>query len=295
MKLALSIALPPYEHALDLLSGRIAAEGVDLNWVSREAVSAERLVSREVDVADLSLADFLRLQSQVDAGVVAIPVFTSRLFVPPTLWIKSGGSVSRSLDLAQPTLRVAADDETLALYAADWLHVRRPGTAVDTIAVPVFDSRSLSERLSTGEIDLALSASSLDRPSGGLRRLFGDAEVWPLLRAEYGATGLFPILRVVCVARDLVVRHRWLPASLFQAFDRSKRNSLSRLIGAGMSRYPLPWLNAYVLQARETFGEDLWPYGTAANRVTLDSALASWARRQGAAAPGIDTLFAGEV
>ena len=32
-KVSLTVALSPYEHALDLLEGRIAAEGVDLNWL----------------------------------------------------------------------------------------------------------------------------------------------------------------------------------------------------------------------------------------------------------------------
>lgn len=92
--------------------------------------------------------------------------------------------------------------------------------------------------------------------------------------------GFFSILRVLCLHRDVADRHRWLATSLFDAFDRAKRNSLGRLIGAGMSRYPLPWLNAYVTRTRAVFGDDFWPYGLEANRTTLETFLQT-AKAQG--------------
>ncbi len=267
-KLSLTVALSPYEHALDLLEGRIAAEGVDLNWLRvPPTVTGNRFTqNRACDVAEISLADYVSRFAKGDRAVVAIPIFLSRQFMPGAIWARIGGTIQTIEDLRNPKMSCMADDETTAVYTRHWLE--------KTIGLdhehrwPLADTASLHAKLAAGEIDVGLS---LKRPPSGkgeeIRRIIED--VSEAERAYYEATRVFPILRVLCIQRDLIEQHRWLAASLFEAFDRAKRNSLGRLIGAGMSRYPLPWLNAYVTQARANFGEDFWPYGVEMNRPTL--------------------------
>jgi 4,5-dihydroxyphthalate decarboxylase len=76
-------------------------------------------------------------------------------------------------------------------------------------------------------------------------------------------------VRVLCIRSALVRANPWLPNTITEAFTRSKDNALQRLITAGMSRYPLPWINDYVERTRRLFGDDFWPYGIDENRPTL--------------------------
>lgn len=273
-KLSLTIALNAYEHALDLLTDRVRAEGVDINWLRIPTASLGGRFGdkREFDVAEMDLADYVARLSRGDRSILALPIFLDRQFMPGAIWVRAGGAIRKIEDLRNDRIRCAVDDETVALYMRQWLSAT---IGLDTkIHWLSMDTAALQAALSAGEIDAGFS---LDRLSAGhgadLQRLVGDiAEVE---HGIYRATKIFPILRVVCLHRDLAARHPWLAASLFEGFDRAKRASLGRLIGAGMSRYPLPWLNAYVTRARAVFGEDFWPYGIAANRPTLEAFLAA--------------------
>ena len=61
-KLSLSIALQPYEHAIDLLTDRVSAEGVDLNWLRISGALGQRFAERrEFDGCGLALLLLLRL------------------------------------------------------------------------------------------------------------------------------------------------------------------------------------------------------------------------------------------
>ena len=274
-KLSLSVALNAYEHAIDLLTDRVRAEGVDVNWlrISTATLGARFTERHEFDVAELDLADYVARLSRGDRSILALPVFLDRQLMPGAVWIRAGGPLRDLNDLSKDGLRCATDDGTVALYMRQWLgaSAASPWTTMTT--------SELQAKLGAGEIDAGFSLNRLKGEKGiVLQRLIGD--IAAAEQAAYQATKVFPILRVVCVHRDLATKHPWLAASLFDGFDQAKRASLGRLIGAGMSRYPLPWLNAEVTRIRAVYGEDFWPYGIAANRPTLDAFLAT-AKAQG--------------
>lgn len=289
-KLSLSVALHPYEHAVDLLTDRVGAEGVEVNWLRISGGSlAERFAERrEFDVAEMDLADYVARLSRGDRTILALPVFLSRQLMPGAVWVRHGGGLGKLQDLASARLRCATDNATVAIYMRHWLN---EAIGLDAKAPwPLLTTAALQSQLAAGDIDAGFSLHRLAAPDGKLRRLVDDIPAAE--QRAYQASKVFPILRVVCLHRDLAVRHPWLPASLFDGFDRAKRASLGRLIGAGMSRYPLPWLNAEVTRLRAVFGEDFWPYGIEANRPSLEAFLAA-AKTQGACSPflSVEDLF----
>ncbi len=265
-KLNLTVAVDAYEHLLDLLTGRVRADGLDVNWLRVPAADLNRRFADrgEFDVADLPLADYVARLSRCDRSVVALPVFTSRQFVQEAVWVKKGSPVKKIEDIIAG--RCATDDETTSLYLRVWLQStlsRDPGA----MTCPVMDTASLHRKLAAGELDVAITFA---KPSVA-EPLVPD--VIEAERAYYQATKIFPIMRVICIRSDLLDRHRWLATSLLHAFEEAKQNSLNRLIFAGMSRYPMPWINAYVMRTRTVFGDNFWPYGINANRTTLDACL----------------------
>jgi 4,5-dihydroxyphthalate decarboxylase len=258
-RLTLSIALNPYEHALDLLTGRVAAEGVDLNWlrVPVSGIGDRFTKGREFDVAEVPLADYVARIADGNHSLVAIPVFPLRLFVQSELWVKEDAMIASPAEWLRSGLRGAADDATAAVYLRLWLEQ----------SWPLIDSATLGAKLAASEIDVGLTSA---KPAKA-KRLLPDAI--EMERDYYRATGIFPIRSVVCLHRELADRHRWLGRSLFDGFMRAKKDSLQRLITAGMSRYPMPWINAYIVRTRAVFGDDFWPYGIEANRQTLETFL----------------------
>ena len=292
-KLSLSVALNAYEHAIDLLTDRVRAEGVDVNWlrISTATLGAGFAQRREFDVAELDLADYVARLSRGDRSILALPVFLDRQFMAGAVWTRAGGPLQGLDDLRKDGLRCATDDATVAIYMRQWL-----GATIGLAAPspwPSMTTVELQAKLAAGDIDVGFSLNRLTAEKGIVpQRLIGD--IAAAEQTSFQATKVFPILRLVCIHRDLAAKHPWLAASLFDGFDQAKRASLGRLIGAGMSRYPLPWLNAEVTRIRAVYGEDFWPYGIAANRPTLQAFL-STAKAQGVCGPSltVEDLFDG--
>lgn len=99
----------------------------------------------------------------------------------------------------------------------------------------------------------------------------------------YRATGVFPIMHVVALRRDVFEAHPWIGPNLLRAFEEAKRRSFARLSDVSASLLPVPWSFDVLAQARDLLGDDPWPYGLEANRTTL-SAFLAFAFEQGVCA-----------
>src|SRR5262249_29981002 len=135
---------------------------------------------------------------------------------------------------------------------------------------------------------------SVDRGDPSVRRLFENfAEVEA---AHYRATGIFPIMHVVALRRDVFDANPWVAANLLQAFEEAKRRSLARAVEATVPHFPYPWAPAHGREARELLGDDFWPYGLEPNRTTLEAFL-DFALEQGVCRRRVscEELFPAEV
>jgi len=112
-------------------------------------------------------------------------------------------------------------------YRTGGLH--RPGRVAklahplpdDVLVEAIPDGETLADMLAAGRID-ALYTPRVPRTfaTGRVRRLFADP------RAEeeryYAATGIFPIMHVVVLRRDVYERRPWLAQSLYKAFEQAR-------------------------------------------------------------------------
>jgi 4,5-dihydroxyphthalate decarboxylase len=167
-----------------------------------------------------------------------------------------------------------------------------PGIRLDVIA-----DRSLSEMLLGGQLDAVLSARPPAPFLAGdprVRRLFADYRAVELAYAR--KTGIFPIMHVVAMRREVYEQDRWLAMNLFKAFVEARARSLQRAADMALSFFPLPWIADELRIARQLFGDDPWPYGVAPNRATLDLFL-RYAFEQGVCARPltVDALFPAEL
>jgi 4,5-dihydroxyphthalate decarboxylase len=278
------------------------------------------LMHEEFDVSEVSFGKIAALAAQDDDRFVALPVFTSRVFRHSSIYVRADGGVTRPEDLAGKRVGVPEWAQTAAVYSRGLL-AHEYGVDLATIhwhqagvndagrrekvelALPpgvrltVVADRTLSDMLVAGDLDAVLSArppAPFERADARIRRLFTDSRAVEL--AYVRKTGIFPIMHVVAMRREVYERDRWLAMSLFKAFDEARRRSLERAADMAASHFPLPWIPDELRRARELFGDDPWPYGVHANRPTLDAFL-RYAFEQGVCRRQLvaDTLFPPEV
>ncbi len=299
-KLNLSLAIGPYDHVRDLLDGTIRPEGIDLNPLVYHRPS--RIFHRatnftDFDICELSFGRQISLVSQGANDMVAIPVFPSRMGRISGFYVLADGDIKRPEDLAGRRIGVPEWAMTATIYGRGWLaeHVgvdlssidwvqagsdvpgRREPVALDLpegIRVTNVTDKSLTEMLLSGEIDCLLSAQApMPMRQGDTRivRLVPDYR-----QAEcdyYVATGIYPIMHVLAIRRTVYEAHPWVAANLFEAFSAAKDAAMARLPRVNHSVYPVPWIQDYVAELQTIFGKDLWPYGLAPNRRTIEAFL----------------------
>jgi 4,5-dihydroxyphthalate decarboxylase len=307
--LRLTLACGDYDRTRALADGSVRPEGIEITYVALDPGELFERVARhrEFPVAEMSLATFLNLLARGDDGLVGIPVFPSRSFRHNAIYVNRDAGITRPEDLRGRRVGTMQYQLTLNLWLrgileedfgvrpsdVTWVFGGQdvPGTRerapVDIPAdVPVEmapHGSTLGELLVRGEIDALFAPHTPDvfaarRPE--VVRLFPDHR---LVEADwYRRTRLFPIMHLVVIRRDVYEADRWVARSLFKAFCEAKARAMARLRFSGTLATMVPWLVAEFEDALDLFGDRYWPYGIAANRDELDTAL-RWAHAQGIA------------
>jgi 4,5-dihydroxyphthalate decarboxylase len=253
-----------------------------------------------------------------DDSVAAIPVFPSRVFRHSAIYVRRGGRVRDTSDLAGARIGVPEWFQTAGVWVrgilvheygirledVDWVQggVNQPGrqelfAPPEGIRLSVVPDKSISDLLVAGELDAVISARPPDAsigPDAPIGPLFADAaereQEW------YQRTGVYPIMHVVVVRREILEKHPWVPMNLYQAFVAARDRSLDRALDLNASRFPVPWLPAHAKRMAGMFGGEPFPYGIEPNRRTLE-AFGEYAFEQGICRRRVevDELFAPQV
>lgn len=302
----LSLAVNEYDHVRDLLDGTVRVEGVDLTVLrlAVEEIFYRFTFHREWDISEMSFAKVISLASQDDPGLVPIPVFVSRVFRHSSLYVRADSGFTSPEQLAGKRIGVPEWAQTASIYSRGMLmheygvdlrsiHWHQGGVneagrvekvklaLPEGLRLSVVRDRSLSDMLLAGELDAVFSArppAPFTAGDGRIRHLFDDPRAVEL--AYWRKTGIFPIMHVVALRREIYERHRWVAMNLFKAFEEAKNRSLTRASDLALSYFPLPWARDQAELSRAMLGADFWPYGIEPNRTTLE-AFALYAFEQG--------------
>ena len=285
-RLALTLALSPYDHTRDL-----APRGIELNVLELpiEEIFYRFTRFREFEASEMSSAKTVSLLALEQPDIIALPVFVSRVFRHSAIYVGKGSGIRRPKDLEGRRVGIPEWSQTAGIYARgllaheygvdlasiDWRQagVREPGRiekvelklpkGVRVTAVP---EKSLTEMIKTGELDAVISAREVPG-----ERLFADYRAAEL--DYFRKTRIFPIMHMIVMRRGVYEQDRWIAMNLFQAFQEAKQRSVARLREIGISHVPLPWLSDATRAWQEAIGEDFWPYGVEPNRPTLEAFL----------------------
>lgn len=296
-KVQLSIAMGDYDRTRALFDGRVQIDGVDPVYMllSPEEMFFRAMRSQDFDVTELSLSSYLVKHSKGECPYVAIPVFLSRAFRHTSIYVRKD-RIKRPEDLKgkrvglpeyQLTANVWArsilqDDYGVRPEDITWVRggIETPGRPekiklelpANVHVEPAPDGTTISELLDRGEIDGFIgprppSRQALKNPDIGW--LFDDPTA--VAKDYYRRTGVFPIMHVVGIRKELAERHAWLPGALLKAFSQSKAVALELLADTSATKVTLPFVEEQLKAARQTMGEDYWSYGVAAARKTLET------------------------
>lgn len=301
----LDIAFWNYDRAQALRDGEVAIDGVDATFHNGRIVTDvfEAMVrDRAYDVSDLGLSYFLRTMDYADAPFRLLPVPLLHMFRHSAIYINRNAGIARPEDLNGKRIG------ELALYGHDagvmpkgmlmdefgfrpetcrWTvgGIDFPLKPIDWVAKPVPPGvevqyagadDDLGEMLAAGDLDALISADAPKcvlegQPQVG--RLFEDYE--PVERDYYRRTGIFPIMHMVTVKKELA-DDAALMRAVYKGFLDAK-NVAAEKLRRGMTfmnmTTMIPWLSQLIGENIATLGDDWWPYGIATNRPAIDAFL----------------------
>jgi len=305
-KLPLTVAMPDYDHARDLVTGVVQPEGINLTCLimAVEEIFYRFLVYKEWDVSEISMAKYCALIAQGDKNFLALPVFPSRVFRQGSLYVRRNGPVKTVKDLVGKRVGLPEWAQTAAVYSRGFLQheygiklssiewvqagVNQPGR-VEKVEIKLpkgirltrVPDKSLNDMLLSGEVDAIMVARAPAAFTAGDRKICRLFENFLEVEAAYyKKTGIFPIMHAVAVKRDVLDKNPWVARSLFNAFEEAKRRSIARAVDSTVTMFPIPWCYEYARRGMDLLGGDYFPYGIEQNRKTLEAFL-SYAHEQG--------------
>lgn len=296
-KLQLSVAMGDYDRTRALVDGRVQIDGVDPVYMllNPEEMFFRAMRSVDFDITELSFSSYLVKHSRGECPYIALPVFLSRAFRHTSIYVRKD-RIREPADLKgkriglpeyQLTANVWArailqDDYGIRPADVTWVRggIETPGRPEkiklqlpgDIRIEQAPEGATISQMLDRGEIDGFMaprppSLEALENPNIGW--LFDDPTA--VAKDYYRRTGVFPIMHVAAIRKELAVQHPWLPAAVVKAFTQSKAAALQLLSDTSATKVTLPFVEEQLQAARETMGEDFWSYGVAAASRTLET------------------------
>jgi len=305
-KMQLTLACGDYDRTNALALGDVEPEGIELNYLRLpvEETFWRMLRHQEFDVAEMSLSSYLIHRSRND-DFTAIPVFPSRCFRHSCIFVHAAAGIKQPQDLIGKRVGVPEYQMTAPLWqrallqhdygvhpsTMQWYQggLEQPGREekerlnlpANIVIQPIRADQTLNHMLEVGEIDALLSArtpSSFVGNAGSVQRLFPE---FKQTEQEYfRKTGIFPIMHVIVLRKEIVEKYPWAGGSLYKAFCQAKNRLFEQMAQTAALHLSLPWLIAEVEETQRLMGADFWPYGVEANRKTLEAAT-SYSDEQG--------------
>jgi 4,5-dihydroxyphthalate decarboxylase len=289
-----------YDRMQALYTGEVVAEGIALDFINIDAPRKifDRMSGElAFDVSELSSTEFITRMSTGQNPFVALPVFPSRTFRHSFITVNRRSGIREPKDLEGKRIGVPLYTMTAAVwirghlqhdYGVDFSKVQWVEGSINsatshgtpTVMPLVKDvaiernhhsGKSLSQLLDEGEIDAIFGTTLPEsrRHNPDIQRLFPDFR--QVEKDYYKRTGIFPIMHLVAIRRELYEQHPFVARSLYRAFCESKQIAYGHMRNLAALRYMLPWLPEDLDELEEVFGNDPWTYGVEANRHTFET------------------------
>jgi 4,5-dihydroxyphthalate decarboxylase len=299
-KLKLTLAMGDYEITRALKEGIVAPDGIELN-VLTEMDSTTRhwrfLRNQDFDVAECSCSSYLVARDQ-GMPFEGIPVFLHRRFRHGFIFINTEKGIQTPKDLIGCKMGVKQYQSSAQLWmrgfmeheygvphrSIEWfseldesIEFERPA---DLRLTRLPDEKGVEQMLAEGELDAVMHPDLIQPLIDGdprVGRLFPDFKDEE--KAFFRRTGIFPIMHVLGIKRQIVEENPWVPINLYHAFNQAKSLAMRRMVNPRI--VPLAWYREAWEEQEEILGQDPWQYGlTPSNEKQLEM-LVGFSHEQG--------------
>lgn len=303
----LSVATWRYDRTQAIYDGRIRMKdrSIELVDLPLEEIFARAFTTAEFDVSELSFSNYLRLSVAGKCPYIGLPVFPSRSFRHGAFYIRKASKIKSPQDLRGCRIGVREFSMTAALAARGalrdqfgieasdmhWVMGDVDEKERDTIELPRLykdidltvapDGKLLSDMLLAGELDAVLAYKPIRAfkyGDGWVSRLFDDPAA--VEEAYFRETGIFPIMHLMAVRRDIAEAQPGLVREVYDIFAAAQSCALEDLHLEQALKIALPWLGREVKRTVEAMGEDYWPAGFRANRAVI-ARMIEWSFKDG--------------
>jgi 4,5-dihydroxyphthalate decarboxylase len=296
----LTLACGDYEIVRALKEHTVRPDGIHLTVLTAMDSTTRHwrfLRNQEFDVAEVSCSSYIAAR---DKGFpfVAIPVFLHRRFRHGFIFINTQKGIREPKDLIGRRVGVKQFQASAILWmrglldkeygvpfkAIEWFSELdesiefTPPPGLKLTRLP--NEKSVETMLAEGELDAVIHPDLIQPlvdkdPRVG--RLFPNHKGEEI--AFYKRTGIFPIMHVMGIKREIVEKYPWAPINLYHAFNEAKAIAMRRMENPRI--VPLAWYREAWEEQEEILGRDPWAYGlTEQNRRQLDM-LVNFSHEQG--------------
>jgi 4,5-dihydroxyphthalate decarboxylase len=298
--ISLTLACGDYEITRPLKEGTVKPDGINLTVLTKMDSTTRHwrfLRNQDFDIGEVSCSSYI---AGFDKGFpfAAIPVFLHRRFRHGFVFINTGKGIREPKDLIGRKVGVKQFQASAILWMRGLLD-REYGVpfksiewfseldeSVDFTPPPGLkltrlpDEKGVETMLADGELDAVIHPDLIqplvdkDPRVGRLFPNYKEEEI-----AFYKRTGIFPIMHVVGIKKEIVERYPWVPINLYHAFNEAKAAAMRRMENPRI--VPLAWYREAWEEQEEILGPDPWEYGlTEQNQKQLDM-LVGFSHEQG--------------
>ena len=299
-KLRLTLACGDYEIIRALKEGTVRPDGIELTVLTdmTSEVRHWRMIrNREFDVAELSMSNYL-MAKFTGLPFAAIPVFLHRRFRHGFVFLNAGKGIRKPIDLIGKKVGLRNFQATANLWIRgileheygvphkeiQWFKQGEeevewsppPGLKIHRLP----PGKDIEQRLLDGELDALIHPeliAAILQKNPLVTRLFPN---YRDLELEYfKRTNIFPIMHTTAIKQEIIDQYPWVPITLMQAFEESKRAAYKRMENPRI--VPLAWFRHFLEEQDEIFGADPWEYGLGENNRRILTTLMQYSREQG--------------
>lgn len=291
--LRLTVAYGDYEITRAMTDGRVKPEGIELVADTRFGPRDRHWAMAKEDAFDVCEFNACAYFMARDRGRpwTALPVFCHRRFRHGFVFVNPASGIRTPKELIgkriggtnfQPAGNVwirgiLEEEHGVDHRSIHWFTER--GEDIDftphegLTITRLREDQDLDTMFLSGELDARMEPEFPDPFLAGdprIARLFDNCQA--VETDYYRRTGIFPIMHVTVIKREIVDKHHWVPKSLFDAFNKAKDIAYRRMANP---RVPPLAFWAYALEEQNRLlGRDPWQYGlTPANRKNLEAAI----------------------
>jgi 4,5-dihydroxyphthalate decarboxylase len=296
-ELPLNVAVWRYDRTQGIFDGRISLPSRRMNLIDAplEEIFSRAFEKAEFEVSELSFSNYLRLSVAGTCPYIGIPVFPSRSFRHGAFYVRNDAGIRSPEDLigrrvgvreysmtaavaARGALRdqfgVRSEDITWIMGDVDHkerseIKLPRLYKNIELQVAPA--GRLLHSMLLDGEIDALVAYkpfAAFKASDPRVSRLFADPEA--VEETYFREFGIFPIMHLMGIRRDIAEADSSLVREIYDAFARAQELADDDLYIEQALKISLPWLAREVRRTAKVMGANYWPAGFESNRKAIE-------------------------